>query len=523
MKTFFWIIFFVTGINTITFSNPDTLNVFHIEELTFHSKLEEDAFKCLKFDAKCELFKLALATDPDITALEFESLMQEFYGFLDGLKQNRKFGRKPKIQIDFIFKAIHDKCFRLYKESPLFSHIFINSDFNCLTATVLYALAFDYFDIPYQNILLTDHVYLIAYPGELSIVVETTNPLMGTRTTIGSREKARAVQSLLNMKLITEQDIQQKGVEDVFNEFYLAEDTPDLIQLIGSLYFNFAMVEANVLRYMPAYELLKKSSFLYPRVSTNSVLMIFAATILNGADIKDKETYRVFSDLEKFIAFGIPRQAIIDQSYSYLEMANKSGQHQLIDSVYLWMYQSFNDSIIKAELKFTYNFDKAIRLLNNHREDEALEFLEKAYLLRPFDDNVNTLMFQILSRKLQTGRSPENNYHSVKEFAGRFESLLENSSFVMLYQHALLETMNHHYLYNNFDSAEKFRIEFEQKFTPEAIVSSEILGYFEQVYSRASLLYYHENKISRAKEVLTSGLKYAPNSFELRSKLNQLR
>jgi hypothetical protein len=523
VRIFLLTIFFISGIKTLAFANPDTLNVFRFEELRFDSSLEKEAFQCFYSGQKCDPFHLALATDPNISLPDYEGFKKDFYGYLDELKQNKRFTRKPRVQIAFIFKAIHGKYLRLYKETPLFSQIFITNDFNCLTATVLYALAFDYLDIPYQNILLTDHVYLIAYPGELSIIVETTNPLRGTRTAIGIREKARAVQSLLNMKLITEQDIQQKGVEQVFNEFYLAEDTPELIQLIGSLYYNYAMVEADRLRYMQAYELLKKSSFLYPRRNTTSFLMIFAATILTGADIKHKETYRVFSDLEKFMAFGISRQAIIDQSHSYLDMAKKSGQHQLIDSAYLWMYQDFNDSIIKDELKFTYHFNKTLRLLSNYWDNEALEYLEITYRMRPFDDNVNTLMMQFLSKKLQSGWSIESNYHSVKEFAERFESLPENQNFLMLYQITLLETIDHHFLSRNFDSAEKFRKEFEQKFSPESIASSEILGYFEQVYSRASLLYYHEKRISRAREVLTSGLKYAPNSYELNSKLNQLR
>jgi hypothetical protein len=517
-----YIIFTVSLIYLLTPAHAanDSLSHYAFDELMFHSAFEEDAFDCLAHQGvSCHYMKNALATDREVTEEEYLQYKKRFYEFLDKIKEDRRFQRKPERQIRFIFSAIHDEYFRLYREAPLFSKIFTHGEFNCVTASVMFALAFDYYSIPYDIILLTDHVYLLAYPQQQSIVVETTNPLRGAMQSFDQRSKARAVQSLVEMKIVSQEEVNQKGIDRVFSEIYLAEENPTLHQLIGTLYHNEGLQRSQALLYEDAYELYKKASFMYPNKITTGLLILTASVVLDRVDHKNPYTYRILADLEKFIPFGIPHDAISQQGLAYMNKALNEGNESLMDSIYQWLNQYITRDEILGEIKFAYHYNKSLKLINDIRMDEALELLEIAYRLKPHDQNLNYIFLDILSWKLSSGDSPDENYELVTSLAEKVPELADSRRFQMLYQGAMLSLINEHYVRRNFELAENYRSEFETRFSPGEVQSQEIIRYLEEVYSRASLFYFRLNRISRARAVLVSGLEYAPESAELKSKL----
>jgi tetratricopeptide (TPR) repeat protein len=500
----------------------DSLRLFDSHELAYHSPMEAAAFACVASEQECDMMMLAMATDPVMRYDVYEMHRTGFYQFLDSLKSERNFRRGPRRQVPFIFEAIHAKYFREYQANPLFSHIFGNGDYNCITASVLFALAFDHFDIPYRIIMIPDHVYLLAYPEGEGIIVETTNPLRGAHLAIGSRERAHAVRQLVDMKLVTQQEVDQKGADQVFSQVYLSRETPTLLQLIGALYHNQALGAAGMRRYVLSYELFKKSSFLYPRLSTTGSMMTYAWTVVTQGQYHQRETCRVLAEMEKFMVFELPAQVLIDQSLAFLNTALRAGHFQVMDSVYTWLHDGFSNNLIKDELKFGYHFNRAVILGRKQQPDAALEYLTTALELKPYDHNANRRLNELLFSMLYANHPAEEMYVLVKELAERFEHLAGNKSFRVVQQLVLLEMMNRHYVMHYFDQAEHYRKTFEQAFGPGSIEADETLQYLEKVYSRASLHYYRENQVRGARAVLTSGLQYIPGSFELQSKLDAL-
>ncbi|MFW5707129.1 MAG: hypothetical protein ACOC12_04345 [Bacteroidota bacterium] len=504
-------------------AQKDSLSLYSSQELMFHSAFEEDAFQCLAGGVSCHYMKNALATDSDITTQDYQQYKTRFYGFLDKLKENRRFRRKPEKQISFIFSEIHDEYFQLYTKAPLFSKIFTHGEFNCVTASALFAMAFDYYSIPYDIILLTDHVYLLAYPQQESIVVETTNPLRGAMQSYNQREKLTAVQSLVEMKVVTQEDVNRKGIDRVFSEVYLSEDNPSLHQLIGTMYYNEALQRSDEMLYEDAYELYKKASFMYPNRITTGLLLMTATETLDRADHKAPYTYRILGDLEKFIPFGIPPDAITRQGVSFLSKAVNEGNEPLMDSIYNWINLNITREEILEEVKFTYYYNKSLKRINEVRYDEALDILEIAYSIKPYDPHINLMFLDILTWKVTTESGREESYQLIKSIANKYPGLAHSKRFQMLYQGAMLSLINHCYVLEKFDLAENYRSEFELKFAPEDVDSRDIIRYLEEVYSRAALYYFRYNRISKAKEVVLSGLEYAPESAELKSKLMALR
>lgn len=523
MKFRLFPVLLLIGITAYGQSPLDTLNLFRFHNLVFHSDFERAALHCYDSGGDCDYFFIAMATDPNSSRAEAEKFKAGFYQFLDGLKADRRFSRNQKTQVSHIFKSIHNQYFRLYHENPLFSEIFTNGNFNCLSASALFAMAFDHFGIPYEIILLPDHVYLLAYPNESSIVVETTNPLRGAIFSIDSREKAKAVQSLLDLKIVSQEEVNQKGVDRVFNETYLSKETPDLRQLMGALYFNMAAHETENLRYKPAYELYKKSSVIYPRRVTTAQLILHSALFIAQNDFENPETYRVLAEMEKFIDFGIPRNALVEQSLMFTNSLQSDGKLNQADSAYVWLMNGFTDEQIKNELSFAFHYNKTLVFLKSYKYDEALSSIETAYLMKPDDIDASYLLMELIMQKIRSTRTLVQGYEIMKSMSERLEPLNQNRRFNGFFQFVYLELYNHYVLAGNFEQAEKYRAEFEERFQPGSIESAETIQYLEEVYSRASVFYFHARRRTLARNLLNSGLNYIPESYELRSKLNALR
>jgi len=118
---FFLFLFLGTS---LAFTQTDSLRLFSLQELNFHSELEKTAIQCAENPQTCNYFQMALATDPAMLNTDFEFYQKEFYSFLAQLKAHKNFGKKPKAKVKFVFNSIHDKYFNLYQANPLFSEIF---------------------------------------------------------------------------------------------------------------------------------------------------------------------------------------------------------------------------------------------------------------------------------------------------------------------------------------------------------------------------------------------------------------
>lgn len=523
MKSIFTTLLVLISIMITAQSTPDdTLNLFRFRELVFHSDLEKSSLEYYHTGGSYDYFSIAMATDPSADLAQTLQYKSGFYQFLAKVKTHRKFSAKPKGQINHIFKAIHDEYFRLYQQAPLFSEIFTHGHFNCLTATALYAMAFEHYGIPYQIILQPEHVYLVAYPQASGIVVETTNPLKGTRLSIDNREKTKSVQALVSQKIVTQQEVNQKGVEQVFNDIYLSKETPDLKQLMGSLYYNIAALEGQDLNYLPAYENYKKSSFIYPRRITTAQLISHSTLFVAQNEYTNPDTYRILCEMEKFITHGITPNMLYEQGIRMINTAREAGNTNLADSAYVWMMNGFSDIWIKNELSYAYHYNKSLQLLKSYRYDKALEMLEVAYHLKPDNVDAGFIMMELIMHQIR--QAPIHDaFQQLVSLAGRVEPLNNNKKFTELLQSIYLELFFEYLMDPNYDQAEKIRAEFEERYKPGAVESPQIIRMLEQIYSQASVIYYKERRRTQARNLIISGLNYVPESFELQSKMDALK
>ena len=155
-------------------NSQDTLVYFR--ELTFSSNEEKSAFKHFFNNREKDYFLLFSQAGKTPSS----SSKEKFYTYLSKMGYEKMADKKPDKRVKYIYEGVHKAFLSKYEANTLFSDIFVNGDYNCVSATALYCMAIDHFKIPYVIKQKPNHVYPVAYPETQQVIVETTNPMVGS-------------------------------------------------------------------------------------------------------------------------------------------------------------------------------------------------------------------------------------------------------------------------------------------------------------------------------------------------------
>jgi hypothetical protein len=504
------------------FADHDSVNLYSESDLVFKNKFEESAYKALLNSDVPDFLTAAFAVGSDLDEAEYQKFTVQFNLTIQSIQLDKNFHKKPRKQIDFIFETIHDEYFKLYKANPLFSDIQKNGDFNCLTASVLYGIAFEKLGIPYEIKIIPNHAYVVAYPNSESQIVETTNPMRGTSVVYERKEKYKMVNELVDFKLVSQDEVDEKGVDAVFSENYLGEETLNLKECVGALYLNAAIEQMGNYKYVEAYELYKKSSLLYPKKTTNIMLLSTAATIVDMGDYETQSTLSTLADMEKFGFMGVPDDIIIGEFTEIAAENVDKSEFEKVDSGYEFLMNKLKSEAIKDEISFVYYYDKAVYLESQEQLKEAWLNLEKAAEIRPEDQDTKDYMSGLFYQ-LYKDTDSEILFGIVDSVEKNNCQIINESWFKSLQKGLYLDVLYNNYYYEHYEKAEEYRTAFEEKYPPAEIQDYKVKNYLINIYSMAAMRYFSMNKEARSKAVLQSGLKYAPESYELKSKMDALK
>jgi hypothetical protein len=156
----------------------------------------------------------------------------DFYQFLEKL-QTRKSHQTNKQFVNLIFKKTHQKYLHHFKEFATFSEFITTGNYNCLTATSLYALILDYFVLDYEIIETNYHIFILVNIDDGQILLETTDPLQGfiaDPAMIRGKIKGYQSNTLVNENSKTS----YRFSNSLYNEVTLD-------QIVGLLHYNLAV------------------------------------------------------------------------------------------------------------------------------------------------------------------------------------------------------------------------------------------------------------------------------------------
>ena len=184
-----------------------------VSEVHFSSDFEREAFlKFKKTSGKELLLPLLLTTSSSANAETTKLINDKILILTNKLSSEGVNTKKNDKKIKTVYNQVHSTFLKKYQEDVRFQDIFTNGNYNCVTASALFALVFEQLNIPYEIKEEPTHVYLLAYPNSSNILVETTTPLSGFLS-FDDRFKQNFIEVLKNQKIIGNAEISSKSTD----------------------------------------------------------------------------------------------------------------------------------------------------------------------------------------------------------------------------------------------------------------------------------------------------------------------
>lgn len=132
--------------------------------------------KIVNDSVQVDFFKALFSIDSLISNVEIEKNRNKVQKTIKFSRQKEKKEKHERKRIKRIYNTIHNTFLEKYNIEAHFSDIFINGNYNCVSATALYSYVFESLEIPYKIKETPTHVYLVVYPKSYKIYIETTVP-----------------------------------------------------------------------------------------------------------------------------------------------------------------------------------------------------------------------------------------------------------------------------------------------------------------------------------------------------------
>lgn len=500
------IILIYTCTNSI-FSQTKVDSLIRFSDLRYDSDFEKAAMINFVRHNK-DTFNLFLAIDDKMTEDEANSHYKTYLKLYDDLNQKNINEKKLNTKIKVCYSTVHSLFLKKYNNNEYFPVVFQSGTYNCVSASMLYAMVFDKLKIPYKVMVSSDHVYLIANPGSNSIVIETTNPSFEKAIFTGEF-KQQYVSYLRTSKMISEDDYKNKSIEEIFEEKYNEVKEATFNNLPGFQYYNEALTKLQLNDIDEALKLCQKAYFFFPDERVKQILntaLIMKIEKCNFDKVSDIDYLAQFSRFENTdldVIVNIFRNII----FHLLQYTDKENY---CDSLYQRLIPQISDKKTLEEISFAYYMQMGYRYQNS---DKVEKYITKALKIKGNHNDANIIIANYLLRKLYSISNPQTLLDTIKQMETRYEALPTVINLTKDHKlTAYLKMAQELYGQKKITDGDKYLQDFESRCT-QPITNNIVLEIqIGNTYQSASFYYNSIGNRSKAKSYIDRGLKYAPNS-----------
>ncbi len=522
MKKHFLI--FLIIISTQLFAGPaDTL--IKLKDLTFRNETEKIALNNFSANRdKPDYIDLFLASYNNSGEPRSVAIHERIQKYVDEIKSKIE-GKAEEKKVKYIYEDVHKTFFKAYKLKNNFNDIFEKGEYNCVSASALYSIIFDMLEIPYQIMESPQHVYVVTYPQTFKILIETTSPEKGYYQ-FKSNFIEKYVKTLCDSKLIEKSEFEANGADLLFKKYYFSKSGVSLLQLAGIQYSNFAIYNIDDENYEKALPEIITSCFLYPTERNKNILKIALIHIVSNNKYEKPEHIKDLALLCRYKTFNTDEVSNENLRNEFLRVT----EAQIIDksdyvsynNSYQIILAAVKDSALKNEIVFIYNYELArLSLVNLKELKSEMEHLKAAYKAKPENTNLHSLILSCFARVIEKINEPNFILGIIKDYANKFDFLKSNNRFNSVRANCLLELAFESFSMNEMNKGENYIKDFEILFSSNKEIEPGPT-YVEKAYSVPAGIYYKKGNYAKAKQLLKSGLIYAPDSFGLKQRLSQL-
>lgn len=491
-------------------------------EVKFNSELEKTNFNDF-FNGKNPNYpELFLSLNKSIDENKSKIIVDRINNLVGEIRSTNYQDKKPQKQIKSVYQKIHDAFLTKYEMENRFHEIFESGKYNCVTATALYAIVFDKLEIPYVIKEEPTHVYLVAYPDVHNILVETTTPAFGF-INFDQAFKTNFINNLKNQKIISKTESEGNSTEQLFNKYYFTTENIDLKKLVGIHYMNDAIFLQEKGDMKSAFEQAEKAYLFYPSKRCQYLIASFGVLqAANGStSLEPLERATLISKLSRHKNMGITNDMIKGEFHNISQdVIVKNNDKELYKKCFYTFIGGLDDQELINDITYYYNYENGRIYYNQGNFENARNYFRKSLEIQPSNVDLGLIFSQCLSKTFR----PENTsaiLDTMQMYRDKFPTLMEIQNFkAMLGTSYLLEFQNA-YTQGKTDHGNNYQYLFEELMNNDSrlFVNYDVIG---QAYSTASTYYFKRGQKTKAKELVATGLKYAPGSYELRTRQQML-
>jgi hypothetical protein len=271
---------FVAGVSAQPVYRDETANYSFRDSLLFIFSERQEA------DIQEYYLSLLMLTDKNIGQEEMrraELKMQTLYGGLP--KRTKNF----KLFVQSVFRYVHGTFLRNYTEYPSFYTTVTRGDYDCLTATTVFALVLKRLDIRFEIVEIKQHIYLLAYDEQgRRVLIESTDPKNGC-VLFEADIKER----------LKEYDSKNRQAEDDLLGAGNYSKNVDLKQLAGLHFFNQAVKMYNKAEFVSSVDYLKTADVFYPSARISGLMVLSLDAISKRKNLKPEQRIAVMEKYKK--------------------------------------------------------------------------------------------------------------------------------------------------------------------------------------------------------------------------------
>ena len=502
------------------------LSIVHItlfashDSTLYNSRFEEQLFKNIQDSVTVSPLDIMLAVN---YKNDNEKLVQKrIDGIVASLKNQGLEGKKTKKQIQEIYKSIHKEELKKYVEDAGFNELFESGDYNCVSATALYAMVLQEFNIDYEIRETPTHVYLVADPSDTKVLIESTLPQNGTFE-FDYKTKKEYVNYLVSSKLISKEEFENTSVDKLFEEHYDQNKIIDLTQLAALMYYNEGVTKFNTRDYESASLALKKANTIYPSVAVGLLYNSALATQLNS-EIATKKYNPLM--LASFVNFNRTND---EYSVYGIDFFKNIGNQLMIENPDVPKYKSYfesfksmlDDSVDINPFSQTYYVLLAYSNELNENYAAALQNMNYSYISNSENLSTKEAILGLIRNHLVNDKEHEATTDSLDMYFDIFPFLEENTGLQEYYSYCKMRVIREIFLYNMPTLGYEKLSAFEESLQ-YANAYSHDKEYLENMYLDIAGYYARKNNMNMAAKSLQRGLQFEPNSMLLKNRLMEL-
>lgn len=330
---------------------------------------------------------------------QFINKLQRIGSVIDQGVQSEK---KVKSRHSVIFKMLHDKVLEKYTPNPGFSPILMKSEYNCVTASLLYCIYAKSTHLDVEIIETPVHVFLqFKDDDKEDFRVELTDPVRG----FGANPDINNVlDAMLELKLVTKDEIKTKGKKQIYSEFVEKSSKITFTELLGILFFNLSISSNGIKSDKAAWEFCLKAWQNYPEKKDLPELMtnlysVYAQSLTERAEWDSLQSLLLESTKIKKLPLGTTKNLIISADYVLDYLTNTEHGYfkalNLIDTLRLKFpgeknavqnlnkWQTVNEMYVISSYNNSGEFEKGYRLARkaNLRDPNNSQVKERMSLM----------------------------------------------------------------------------------------------------------------------------------------------